>query len=286
MYQYLSDKQKRQFFCAVVCVLALLSIFILIQVVSGLKQFAYIGRGLNPTNVITVNGTGYVLAVPDTAEFTFSVVSDAQQIVNAQNDAATKTNAIIAALKAMGIADADIQTTGYNSYPTYTYQNSVCPQPIAYPMSQSVTSAGAGSANVAIYCPPNKQTLTGYEVSETLDVKVRTIADAGTALTKVGGLGATNISGLSFVVDNMDAVIAQAQDKAIADAKAKAVHLSQVLGIKLSHIVNFDTSSAEPIYQNEMSLSATTAGAAPVVPQVETGQNKVTSNVSISYEVD
>ena len=100
-------------------------------------------------------------------------------------------------------------------------------------------------------------------------------------------IGATNISGLSFVVDNIDAVQTQARDKAIQDAKQKAAHLSQVLGVKLNHIVNFSDDSAQPIYQtNAMSLSAAVGSAAPVVPQIQTGQNKITSNVSISYEVN
>ena len=295
MYQYLNDKQKNQFFGAVVGVLILLIAFIFIQAVIGLKQFSYIGRDLTQNNIITVTGTGSVMAVPDTAEFSFSVVSDAKQMTDAQNTAATKTNAIIAALKAMGVADADIQTTGYDSYPTYTYQNAVCPQPVyngdtVTPMSSDsgVSSGGAVSSNIAIYCPPGKQTLTGYEVSETLDVKVRNTADAGTALTKVGALGATNVSGLSFVVDNLDAVQLQARDKAIADAKTKAAHLSQVLGVSLSHIVNFSDNGSQPIYyaSQSMALDAKAAGAAPVVPQVETGQNKITSTVSISYEVN
>jgi uncharacterized protein YggE len=289
MYQYLNDKQKKQFFGAVVGVLGLLAIFILIQAVSGIKQFSYIGRGINPTNVITVTGTGSVLAVPDTAEFSFSVVSDAKQATDAQNTAATKTNAIIAALKAMNIAEADIQTTGYNSYPTYTYQNAICPQPVyngggtVSPMdSGAVGSAGSGAA---IYCPPGKQTLTGYEVSETIDVKVRNTAAAGAALSKVGTLGATNISGLSFVVDNPDAAQTQARDEAIADAKAKAAHLSQVLGVKLNHIVNFEDNSSQPFYA-PMPMNATASSAGSVTPQVEAGQNKITDNVTISYEVD
>src|ERR1039458_2238984 len=100
MYQYLNDKQKKQLFGAIVGVLGLLIFFIFIQAVSAVKQFTYIGRGLNPTNVINVTGTGFVMAVPDTAEFSFSVVTDAKQISDAQNNAATKTNAIIVALKA------------------------------------------------------------------------------------------------------------------------------------------------------------------------------------------
>jgi hypothetical protein len=285
MYQYLDEKQKKQFFLAVVGVLALLAIFILVQAVIGVKQFSYVGKDNSQTNIITVSGTGFVMAVPDIAEFSFSVVADAVQVSDAQNSAATKTNAIIAALKTMGVADADIQTTGYNSYPTYTYQNAVCsPSPILSPM---ISGTSGSSVSSAIYCPPSKQTLTGYEVSETLDVKIRNMDNAGTALSKVGSLGATNISGLSFVVDNLDAVQTQARDKAITDAKTKAAHLAQVLGVSLNHIVNFNDNGVEPIYKgNVMSLAASVSGAGTVTPQIQTGQNKVTSDVTISYEVN
>ena len=287
MYQYLSDKQKKQFFGAIVGALGLLTVFLLIQAISGIKQFYYIGHEVNQNNIITVSGTGFVLAVPDTAEFSFSVVTDAKQVASAQSNAAAKTNAIIAALKAMGIADTDIQTTGYNSYPTYSYQNAVCPQPLEV-MSGSASGYGSGTASSAIYCPPGKQTLTGYEVSETLSVKVRKTDDAGAALSKVGALGATNISGLSFVVDDINAAQTQARDKAIADAKQKVAHLSKVLGVKLNHIVNFYDGGQTNFYGTEaLSMDVKGAGvSAPVVPQIQTGQNKVTANVSISYEVN
>ena len=250
MYQYLNDKQKRQFFCAVVTVLVFLTAFIFIQAVSAIKQFSYIGHDANPTNVISVSGKGEILAVPDTATFYYSVVEQGKTVAEAQDKASQKGNDIITALKTMGIDEKDIQTTGYSSYPTYQWQNAVCVQsgdvpPTPTPMSNvpggaNVSSGSAVSSAIYIptYCPPGKQTLTGYEVDQTVTVKVRKTADAGTALTKVGTLGASNISGLSFVVDNMDAVQAQARDKAIADAKAKAAILAKSLGVKMTKIIS------------------------------------------------
>src|ERR1035437_1785969 len=117
MYQYLSDKQKRQFFCALVSVLVLVSAFVFIQAVSSIKQFSYIGHDANPTNVISVTGAGEVLAVPDTATFYYSVVEQGKTVAEAQDKASQKGNDIIAALKALGIDEKDIQTTGYSSYP-------------------------------------------------------------------------------------------------------------------------------------------------------------------------
>ena len=128
-----------------------------------------------------------------------------------QDKSAQKSNAILAALKDFGIDEKDIQTVSYNSYPNYEWRNASCPSAV----SASISTDGVSSP---VYCPPGKQILTGYEVDQTVTVKIRKTDDAGTVLTKVGSLGATNISGLSFVVDNTDALQVEARDKAIVDA--------------------------------------------------------------------
>ncbi|HEY4832316.1 MAG TPA: SIMPL domain-containing protein, partial [Waddliaceae bacterium] len=100
-----------------------------------------------------------------------------------------------------------------------------------------------------------------------------------------GSLGATNISSLQFVIDNPDAVDAQARDLAIADAKAKAQVLAKSLGVRLTKIVSFDESSNQPIVY-PLAMAATSGTSAPaVVPQLPVGQNTITSNVTITYEI-
>lgn len=280
MYQYLDDKKKKQLFVVIVGVFAILFVFLAIKALNAAKEFSYIGRGVYAANVITVNGKGEVFAVPDTATFSFSVIEDAKTVTGAQDIASKKTNDIIAALKAMGIEDKDIKTTGYNSYPQYEYQNSICPKSVSPQIS-------ASGNDIAIYCPPGKQVLKGYQVSQSIDVKIRKTDNAGAALTKVGDLGATNISGLKFVVDDMDKAEADARDKAIADAKDKAEKLSKSLGIRLSHIVNFyeNGSNPQPYGITDMKLQSAKADSLVAAPQLPVGQNSIVSNVSITYEV-
>ena len=137
-------------------------------------------------------------------------------------------------------------------------------------------------------CPPSKQVLTGYEVSQTITVKVRKTADAGGILTKVGGLGVSNISGLNFVVDDIDTVQAQARDKAIADAKDKADKLEKSLGVKFVRIINFYEGGNYGVVGmggDMMSAKAVSFESAQVAPQLPVGENKVTSQVSITYEI-
>jgi uncharacterized protein YggE len=265
--------QKNRLSKAVLWAVILLAVFLGVKAISSLKELSYIGKGVYPSNVIAVNGTGEVLAVPDVASFSFSVVEEGKTVKEAQDKATKKINSILDAVKALGVEEKDIKTTGYNSYPKYDYN---------YP-----TTCSTG------YCPPGKQVLSGYEVSQSITVKVKDTEKAGDVLTKVGELGAGNISGLDFVVDDIETVRAQAREKAVADAKAKAKVLSKTLGVKLDTVVNFyeNGDGAYPImYRAEAMVDQKIMGmggtAVPqVAPSVPTGENKIVSNVTITYEI-
>lgn len=198
MNDFFEPTQKRRFINSIVIVVILLGAFLAIETLNSIRENSYIGKGVYPTNVIAINGTGEVYAIPDTASFSFSVVEEGKTVKDAQDKATKKINAILDAVKKFDIEDKDIKTTGYSSYPKYDYTSSAC---------------------VNGYCPPGKQVLTGYEVSQSITVKVRDTAKAGDVLTKVGGLGASNISGLDFVVDDMDSVKDQAREKAVVVGK-------------------------------------------------------------------
>ena len=280
----LNELQVRRLYNVVFTLGIILTVFVAALAINAFKENMYIGQGPNP-NTISVNGTGEIFAVPDIATFTFSVTDTEKTVSLAESNAAEKTNAIIAALKGMGIDEKDIKTENYSSYPKYDYTRTLCPQ---MESNQSSGSGSVGSAQAIIAYPPcinGKQVLTGYEVDETISVKVRKTSDAGTVLSKVGDLGATNISGLSFVLDNPDLAQAQARDKAIADAKAKAEVLANSLGVRLGKITSFSESGGYPIYYAMDSMAKGAVMNTPATPDLPTGQNKITSNVSITYEI-
>ncbi len=245
--------------------LGMLGLFLLVATLGELKGLRFIGSGVPATNTINVTGEGEVFAVPDTATFSATVQETAKDVKTAQDAAAKKNNAIIAYLKGAGIDEKDIQTTDYSIYPQYEYQQITC---VAYP------------------CPPGKQTLTGYQVSETLTVKVRDAKKAGDLLSGVGSRGATNVSGLSFTIDDQKGLEAQARDKAIKDADEKAEVLAESLGVRLVRIVGFSEGGGERIYYAKtMALGMGGDSAAAPSPEIATGQNKIVSNVSITYEI-
>ncbi|MBA3733523.1 SIMPL domain-containing protein [Patescibacteria group bacterium] len=266
MEPLLNSSEKSRMVKVFFAVLLLLAVFLGIKAISAVKEYSYIGRGTFASNVISVTGTGEVFTVPDTGRFSYSVIEEGKSVKEAQDKATIKTNAILDALKALGVAEKDVKTVSYYSNPKYDYS-----QPVVC------------SKN---FCPPSNPVLTGYEVGQTISVKVRKTADSGVILTKVGELGAMNISGLEFVTDDIDAVSAQARDKAIEDAKAKAKVLAKSLGIELGPIISFQEGENPQMYAagGMQAKDAYTMQSAPT-PQVPTGENKVTSTVNITYEI-
>ena len=257
---------------AVFAVLVALALFLILEAVQAFMGLRYIGAGIAPTNTITVSGEGDAYATPDIAEFSFSVVSDKATVAEAQADATKVANDITGYLTQAGVDEKDIKTTDYSIAPQYDYQNAVCPQ-----------VAPANGSSGVVYCPPSKQVLKGYEVRQSTQVKVRDTTKAGDLLAGIGTRGATEVSGLSFTVEDPNAVEATARDKAIMDAKTKAEELAKSLGVSLVRIVAFsENNGPQPVYGFE---AAGVMSAKAAAPQISVGQNKVTSDVSVTYEI-
>lgn len=245
------------------------SVLLVVFVINAIKENRYIGAGIPPSNVVSVSGEGEVFAVPDIAEFTFSVVERRDTVDAAQDVAAEKVNAIIAYVKGEGIDEKDIKTVNYSAYPQYEWHQEtiVC---VRYPCPQ----------------PPGEQVLTGYEVNQSVSVKVRDTNTAGILLSGVGERGVSSVSGLSFTIDDEDALQREARALAIADAKEKARELARDLGIKLVRIVNFYESGPTPYYYGvggDAAVAEFERTALP--PEIPVGENRIISNVSITYEI-
>jgi uncharacterized protein YggE len=278
----------------------LLMLFLLAASLKELSSISHVGDSA-PVNSISVNGTGDAYAIPDVATFTFTVTDTEKAVADAQTKVTTEANSALAVVRAAGVADKDIQTQYYSISPQYQYQNAVCPMPAVY--NSGASSGSAGSASVSsgvmipsiapvpspitpIYCPPNKETLTGYEVSESISVKLRDLTKAGSLLVSLGSAGVGNLNGPSFTVDNPDSVQASARSKAIADAQSKAQELAKELGVRIVRVTSFNDNSGGYAYPiMAMSANASAGSTAAPAPQVPAGQQKVTDTVSVTYEI-
>lgn len=243
-----------------------LTVFVGVKTINALKEYSYIGKDVPPMNTVAVVGKGEISVKPDVASFVYTVTEGSKTTDDAQDKVTKKSNAVIAALKSAGIEDKDIKTVSYNIYPRYDYIPATCDDYYA--------------------CPPARSEVSGYEVSQSVEVKVRDIKKAGDMLALVGGLNVSNVSSLSFVVDDMDAMKAEVRKQAIIDAKQKAKVLSKELGVKFDGIVSFyeNGGDAYPV-MSERTYDASTTGATKVSPEVPTGENKITTQVTITYAI-
>ncbi len=217
------------------------------------------------TDVITVSGKGEIIATPDIATFSFGVTEESSDVAGAQKKATEKINTILGYLKDQGVEDKDIKTSSYNIYPRYDYQG-------------------------ASYYVPGKQVLAAYVVSQNIVIKVRDLDKAGTLLSGIGEYGATDVSGLTFSIDEQDAVVREARDKAITDAREQAEILAKSLGVSLGKITSFYESSPYQPYPSYYAKDAAygMGGEAMVqnsAPELPSGENKITSTVTITYEI-
>ena len=214
-------------------------------------------------NTISVTATGEVYAAPDLALTSFSVVTEAKTVIEALTENTAKMNAVIAFVKSEEVDDKDIKTTGFNIYPRYEWQEkNTCWPP----------------------CPNGKRVLVGYEVSQTLQVKIRDMAKIGSILQGATDKGANQVSDLQFTIDDEDGLKKQAREEAIDKAKTKAKELASQLRVRLGKVVEFSESGIFPSYYGIMEKAPMGLGGGEEL-QIETGENKIEVTVTITYEI-
>ena len=256
---------NKRFMQTLTTLFVLLSVFIALKAVNEIKNNKYIGAGITPGNTITVSGTGEVSAVPDIATETVTIQSEGKTQKEAQEPVSVKEGKVLAFLKSVGVADKDIKTESNSVYPKYTAGPQI--ECFRYP------------------CPPVNQVISGYTATETISIKIRNVDDTGKIVQGLSEIG-VELSGPNFSIDDEDGLKAEARQKAIADAKVKAASLEKDLGISLGRIVSFnEDGGGYPVYYGKAMMSADSVGSAAPAPTLPTGENKITSNVSITYEI-
>lgn len=258
---------NKSFRIAVTSALAVLTLFLLAETVSALHSTS---RPSAPaTDTITVSATGEAAMAPDVARVTFTVQNTAAAVSDAQTKTTEQANKAIDYVKGQGVAEKDVKTLSYNINPQYSY-----PRPCA-----------AGEVCSTYYDSPK---ITGYQVSQTVQVTMRDLTKVGALLSGLGKLGVQNVSGPSFGLDDESAGYDAARADAIAKAKAQAKLLAKQLGVDLGKIVSFSESSGYrpyPVMAYGMGgdVSYTKAESVPSIP---TGENTYNASVSITYEIE
>lgn len=216
---------------------------------------------------INVQGEGEVMALPDIGTFSFSVMAEAPDASTAQANSAEKINAVMAYLGESGVEEKDIKTLNYSLEPKYRYEDTTC-------------SSGS-------YCPPGNPVIDGYTVSQTVQVKVRDLAQVGKLISGVGEQGATNISSLTFTTDDDSDIKSEARAAAITDAEEKAKELAGELGVRLVRVTGYYEDEGSIPYPYGMGGDAMVARSeAAKAPSIPTGENVTRSVVTVTYEIE
>lgn len=206
---------------------------------------------------ISVSGTGRVIISPDIADVSIGVTAVKPTVKAARAAAAASMTAVIAALKKVGIADADIQTTTLSLQPSYDYSSNQVPPRI-----------------------------TGYSLSNQVAVTVRNLDKIGDVIDSSLAAGATSVDGVTFRVNDPAAAESQARQQAMTQARAKAQTLASAAGVSIAGVASISEASSTtppPVYYDK----SMAAGAAPSVPTpIQAGTNEVDVTVSVVYVIN
>ena len=201
-------------------------------------------------HTISVTGTGHILAKPDVADLSLGVSITREKAKDSEAAAAAAMANVIAALKAAGVKDEDIQTANLSLQPVYDWST-------------------------------NTQRLTGYQTDNIVQVTVRDLSTAGDVIDAAVQAGATNVSGITFRVADQTAVESQARDAAMKDAKAKADALAKAAGVNITGVQTISEISS-PIPSPIMFASAGAAKDAVSTP-VQPGNVTLDVTVTVVY---
>ncbi len=212
---------------------------------------------LYPSRTINVSAEGKVTVSPDVAKFSFSVVNEGSDPAKIANDNNAKINKAIDFIKSQGVDAKDIKTISYSLEPNYVYDEKT-----------------------------RRQYLSGYKLTQTVQVKVRDLNKVAVVLAGLPELGINQIGSISFEVDDQEKFLKEARDKAFDKAKTKALEMAAKNGVSIRRIINFSEYQNGPIpYYGAEKAMGMGGGVASVAPSIQPGTQEITVNVNITYEI-
>lgn len=224
-----------------------------------IRPFAQGGSGENqgaskgPTKVM-VTGDAIVQAQPDTAILTVSVVTQARRALDAQQENANKSDAVVRALKSAAGTGAEVKTSGYSLQPQRVYKEGQ---------------------------PP---TITGYEARNSVTVTLADLTKVGAVIDATAQAGANDLSGISFTLRKDR----PARDQALADATREAVSKAQVIAqalggrvVRIAEVQEEGVQRPVPTYEARLQTMKSSADT-----PIEVGTLEITSRVQLVAEIE
>jgi uncharacterized protein len=206
---------------------------------------------------IAVTGIGEVTVVPDIAIVSLGVQAQAPTVAEAQAQASVAMDNVLAAVRSGGVADEDIRTTGFTIFQQTRWE----------PVRQ-------------------ESEVTGYVVTNSVQVTIRQIDDAGNILDAAVAAGGDfiRVHGISFEVDDPAPHLAEARGEAVADARSKAQQLAQLAGVTLGSPTYISETSSAPIIFRSVDMALPGTAPVPTTP-IQPGETTVTVSIQLVYAI-
>ncbi len=212
-----------------------------------------------PNRSITMTGSGDATGVPDQLSFDLSVGSTADDVSTAMDQASRRMSQATKALRKAGVERRDIKTTGLSIEPRYDYIN-------------------------------QREVLTGYRVEQSVSVVVRSLRNAGRAVSAAVAAGgdSSRVNDLSLRIGDRDVLLAQARDRAVETATDKARQYAEATDQDLGDVITLSEVTASPArpvpYQFRAANDAALSSSLAKLP-VRAGSEKVTVRVSVVWSL-
>ena len=201
-------------------------------------------------HIITMSGHGETHGQPNTATLSAGVSVDAPSAAAALATANKNMQRVLTALTDLGIADKDIQTRNFSVHPQYATGNGEAPR------------------------------VTGYQVTNQIEVRLRDIGKLGRALDGLVAAGANQINSVNLSIQDPATLMADARAAAVADARTKAATFAKAAGVSLGSILSINENGdngPRPVVFAAMAKAAS-------VP-VALGEETVNAEVTITWEI-
>jgi len=204
---------------------------------------------------ISVTGQASISVPPDLAEVDAGVATDAKTAREASDANNTAMAKVLAALKAAGIEDKDVQTSRLSLQPQYGPQGS----------NRSAPSV-----------------IVGYRASNRVTVKVRDVNKVAAVVDTLVGAGANDIGNVSFSVSQASKLLDDAREKAVADARRKAEIYARAAGVTLGAPLSISEEGApQPMFRAKMAMPMASAAPTPIAQ----GEETLSVSVSVTWAI-
>lgn len=205
--------------------------------------------------LLNISAQAEARRVPDVATLSAGVVTQAADGNTAMRENAVQMDKVMTAIRAAGIAERDIQTSGVNLNPQYRYADNEAPK------------------------------ITGYQASNTVSLKVRDITRLGKVLDSLAAQGANQINGPSFEIDQPEPVYDEARLAALKKAQARAETYAKSLGLRVRRIVSISEGSSGGFRPPMPMMAMARAGKAEMDTAVAPGETTLSVNLDVVFEL-